>query len=53
MSGYFTRGMEVEFAGEGCGIITDQTDDSIYIVSDFFTGWMFKADYFEMLGIED
>lgn len=46
-------GTEVEFQNEGTGVITDETVDQIYIMSKFFTGWMLKADYFDLLGIED
>lgn len=45
-------GKKVEFQNEGVGTITDETEDSIYIKSSFFTGWMFKTEYFEMLGVE-
>lgn len=45
-------GMKVEFQDEGVGMIMDETEDAIYIVSPFFTGWMLKAEYFELLGIE-
>ena len=38
---------------EGIGTIADETVDSIYIISAFFTGWMFKAEYFDLLGVED
>ena len=47
------KGKTVEFQDEGTGIIADETEDSIYIVSNFFTGWMFKAEYFDLLGIPD
>ena len=47
------KGKEVEFQDEGRGTIADETEDSIYIMSKFFTGWMFKAEYFDLLGIED
>jgi hypothetical protein len=47
------KGKEVEFQDEGPGRIADETVDSIYIISAFFTGWMFKAEYFDLLGIED
>lgn len=46
------KGKTVEFQNEGAGIITDETEDSIYIKSNFFTGWMFKTEYFDLLGIE-
>lgn len=45
-------GKAVEFQDEGTGVITDMTDDSIFIVSEFFTGWMFKTEYFDLLGVE-
>jgi len=47
------KGRDVEFQDEGSGIITDENDDSIYIESEFFTGWMLKAEYYELLGVED
>jgi hypothetical protein len=47
------KGKTIEFQGEGSGLITDETDDSIFIVSKFFTGWMFKTEYFELLGVEE
>lgn len=46
-------GQEIEFQDEGPGVIADETVDSIYIMSRFFTGWMLKADYFDLLGVED
>jgi len=48
----FEVGQTVEFQNEGLGVITGVSDDSIYIVSDFFTGWMRKAEYFDLLGTE-
>jgi hypothetical protein len=47
------KGKEVEFQDEGTGTIAEETVDSLYIVSAFFTGWMFKAEYFDLLGVED
>ena len=44
-------GKEIEFQDECTGVITDETEDSIYITSSFFTGWMYKAEYFDLLGI--
>lgn len=35
------------------GTITKETVDAIFIESPFFTGWMFKAEYFDLLGIPD
>lgn len=49
----FFIGKEVEFQDEGSGMIADENDDSIHIISAFFTGWMLKAEYFELLGFED
>ena len=43
----------IGFQDEGGGQIADQTEDSIYIVSEFFTGWMLKSEYFELLGFEE
>jgi hypothetical protein len=47
------KGKDVEFQDEGGGTIADETEDSIYIMSKFFTGWMFKTEYFDLLGVED
>jgi hypothetical protein len=49
----FFKGKDVEFQDEGSGTIADETEDSIYIMSKFFTGWMLKAEYFDLLGVED
>ena len=38
---------------EGTGMITDENETEIYIESDFFTGWMSKAAFWEALGVED
>jgi hypothetical protein len=46
-------GSEVEFQDEGTGTIAAETVDSLYIVSSFFIGWMFKAEFFDLLGVED
>lgn len=46
-------GKDIEFQDEGPGVIVDETDDAIYIMSQFFTGWMLKAEYFDLLGVED
>jgi hypothetical protein len=45
--------MPVKFQGEGSGMITDENETDIYIESDFFTGWMLKAEFWELLGTED
>ena len=47
------KGKDVEFQDEGRGLITKETEDSIFIVSRFFTGWMYKADYYDLLGVEE
>jgi len=47
------KGKAVEFQDEGTGAIADETEDSLYIISKFFTGWMLKAEYFDLLGVED
>ena len=47
------KGKDVEFQDEGRGTVADETEDSIYIISQFFTGWMLKAEYFDLLGVED
>lgn len=46
-------GTNVIFQHEGRGMITDETETEIYIEAAFFTGWMSKSDYWEMLGVED
>lgn len=47
-------GTEITFQDEpGIGFVTDETCDSIFITHPFFTGWMFKAEYFDLLGVED
>lgn len=46
-------GLVVEFEDECQGRITRETEDSIYIESAFFTGWMYKAEYFDLLGVSD
>jgi hypothetical protein len=38
---------------EGEGIVTDETPAEIYIEHPFFTGWMSKIDYWDLLGVED
>lgn len=46
-------GTTIIFQDEGEGMITDENESEIFIESDFFTGWMSKADYWELLGVED
>lgn len=46
-------GKSIEFQDEGGGTIADETTDSIYITSQFFTGWIYKAEFFDLLGVED
>lgn len=46
-------GMDIHFENEGSGKIVKETKDSIFIVSEFFTGWMSKVEYCELLGIEE
>ena len=45
-------GQIVTFQDEGSGVIDAEDVDRIHITSAFFTGWMFKAEYFELLGTE-
>ena len=54
MTGYVSTfiGKKVIFQDEGEGIIDGEDVDRIHITSKFFTGWMFKAEYFDLLGIE-
>jgi hypothetical protein len=46
-------GKQVEFQNEGVGKIVEETDDAIRIESDFYIGWMAKAGYSDLLGVED
>lgn len=46
-------GTTFSFQGEGRGMITDETEDSIWIESAFFTGWMSKAEFNEAWGVEE
>ena len=46
-------GTPVLFQDEGTGMITDENETEIYIESDFFTGWMLKAEFWELLGTDD
>jgi hypothetical protein len=46
-------GSPVVFQDEGEGMITDENETDIYIESDFFTGWMLKAEFWELLGTDD
>lgn len=46
-------GRDIVFQDEGLGTIADETEDALYIVSQFFTGWMYKAEFFDLLGVED
>lgn len=47
-------GTQVLFEGEGHpGMITDESETDIFIESDFFTGWMPKPEFFDLLGIEE
>lgn len=48
-----TLGQEIHFQDEGSGRITEISEDAIFITSKFFTGWMAKAEYYELLGVED
>ena len=53
MTACVLKGKKVEFQDEGTGNIVEETVDSIYIISTFFTGWMYKAEFFDLLGVED
>ncbi len=46
-------GTPVVFQDEGTGMITDENETEIFIESDFFTGWMLKAEFWELLGTDD
>lgn len=46
-------GTTVSLGGEATGMVTDETETSIFIESDFFTGWMSKPEFWESLGIEE
>lgn len=50
---HFFVGQTVDFQNEGSGTVAEVSEDSIFIVSKFFTGWMLMAEYFDLLGIED
>ena len=45
------KGKAIEFQDECRGIIADETEDALYIISRFFTGWMYKAEFFDLLGV--
>ena len=47
------KGRDIEFQNECKGTIADETEDALYIISRFFTGWMYKAEFFDLLGVED
>lgn len=46
-------GTQIVFQDEGDGMITDENESEIYIESSFFTGWMSKAEFWELIGVED
>ena len=46
-------GTVVYFEEGGRGMITDENESEIFIESDFCTGWMDKATYWDLLGIAD
>jgi hypothetical protein len=46
-------GTPILFQDEGGGMITDENEFDIFIESEFFTGWMPKTEFFELLGVED
>ncbi|HVT74380.1 MAG TPA: hypothetical protein VHD61_14685 [Lacunisphaera sp.] len=47
-------GTQVLFEGDDRpGMITNETETDIYIESDFFTGWMSKPEFFDLLGIDE
>ena len=46
-------GTVIRFQDAGEGMITDETETEIFIQSDFFTGWMSKAEFWELLGVDD
>jgi hypothetical protein len=46
-------GTPIVFQNEGEGMITDENETDIYIESEFFTGWMLKAEFWELLGTDD
>lgn len=50
---FIFSGRDVEFQDEGPGKIVQETEDALYIISQFFTGWMYKAEFFDLLGVED
>jgi hypothetical protein len=42
-------GTEVRFEDGETGMITDERETELLIESDFFTGWMTKAEFWEAL----
>ena len=47
------KGRTVAFQDECEGEIVEEDEDSILICSAFFTGWMTKADFWEMWGTDE
>ena len=45
------KGKVIEFQDECRATIADETEDALYIISQFFTGWMYKAEFFDLLGV--
>ena len=46
-------GTVISFEDDGSeGMITDETECEIFIQSDFFTGWMSKASFWDLAGAE-
>ena len=41
------------FEEDSEAMITDEDEDRIFVESDYFTGWMSKATFFESLGTEE
>lgn len=46
-------GTNIRFLEGGVGMITDENESEIFIESDYFTGWITKAEFWEALGIEE
>lgn len=45
------KGLTISFEDEGDGCITVETEDSIFIESGFFTGWMAKIEFWDLWGV--
>jgi len=46
-------GLKFPFGDECEAAVTEESDDSIFIESAFFTGWMFKTEFWDLWGLQD